>query len=91
MSVPEFMANCRTRRVEIHKIMNTSKSPRAASLITNMLCTALCDVDGVEVKKKTGKPRTEKIVQLRRMNGSAEFPDDPLLPALVAIRAACEA
>jgi hypothetical protein len=69
--------------------MNTSKSLRAVSLITSLLCATLCDVDGEEVKKKTGKLRTEKIVQLRRMNGSAEFPNDPSLPALVAIQASC--
>jgi hypothetical protein len=63
----------------------------AISLIAGLLCGSLFDVDAEEEKKKNGKRGPEKKVQFRRMNGAAEFPDDPTLPALEAIHAACRA
>src|SRR2546422_982723 len=54
--------------------------PRAIALITSLHCALLSDVADAETAKKA---------LLGPLRATTELPDDPALPALVAIRAGC--
>src|ERR1051325_391121 len=71
--------------------MKTSKALAVASLLTGLLVAPLPEQADDEVEKKSQKRSPLKRIVLKRMRAATALPDDPAIPALVALRAACQA
>src|SRR6266516_1622110 len=62
---------------------------RVVTLIAGLLGAPLSNLADEEMEKKIPKPHPLKNGLQSRKRASSELPDDPALPALAAIRAAC--
>jgi len=60
-----------------------------ASLITSLLAAPLCGTAAYKPARENPKRRPLRNDFARRIRAITELPDDPALPALVAIRTAC--
>jgi len=60
-----------------------------SSLIRSLLGIPISDVVAEDADKRTPEPDPIEESAIRRLNTVAELPDDPVIPALMEIRAAC--